>query len=254
MKNIKQLVKASIGNIRPPSINSPPQKRARTDNGITQPSTSGTSVPTQNRYDALADLEGREQPAAAASKQRAPAPVIIPGKPANIISQLSEMCKKPFTLKYTKNNTNIYTTDSEDKRRLLAVLKNAEREYYTYTKKSDKTNAFVLRGLDADISVEEIEEELKAKCVGIIKVFKMITQRRPLYVVTTTNQMTINDLNNNIKVVYYTRITWERVNNKKQIIDGKLQHAGTLPEMRPDALNKRVQTGTGRCSNMCKLQ
>lgn len=72
--------------------------------------------------------------------------------------------------------------------RLKVALKEENAEYHTYTDKKEKTHAFVLKGLDKDTTEEEVNEELKAAGISVVKVYRM-RSKGTLFLVVTKNDV-----------------------------------------------------------------
>lgn len=167
------------------------------------------------------DMETTEQPSPP-KKERPPAPIVLNGVPENtdeLTNQLKLICKKPFSLKYGNTVTNIHFTSLEDKKNFQSKL-GPTTEYFTYTEKEERTHAFVMRGLDCEVNIETILQDLKGQNSNIKSVYKMKTKYRPLYLVITNKQTKLQDMDK-IKIVFYTRIKWEKHVNKKLIIQCK---------------------------------
>lgn len=186
-----------------------------------------------------------------------PAPIIIKGHPkaphgtAEFSDKIKQTVKHNFTVKYTRFNTSVYFDDLVDKLAFQAVTTNVNTEFYTYTGWAEKQNAYVMKGLVADLTEAELTDILKEILPGIIKTYTMrtkndididtdYTQNTPkLYMVITENQIKITDINK-IKTVHHTQVTWERHQNARQIIQchrcQKWRHATTNCHMVPKCL------------------
>lgn len=152
-------------------------------------------------------------------KSAKPPPIILHGKPSlhkQFVSFVQTHTTKQFNLKYSNDTTSIYLTDIDDWKKLKQSLKDEDAEYHSFTTKEEKTHAFVLKGLDDSAEIEEIESGLKEANLDIIKVYRM-KSRNPLFLVITKNDVRLKHLQEKIKCVNYTRITWERYFNKKII-------------------------------------
>lgn len=154
-------------------------------------------------------------------KQKPP-PIIIQGKPENqneIRKELGQHFLKGFTIKYSRFNMHVQANDVNEHKAYLKALKDAEADFHTYTLAAEKTHAFVLRGLDADLDISDIQADLEENHqITPHKIYKLKTNYRPLYMVVTDATITLKQLNSNIKFVLNTRITWERRRNERKII------------------------------------
>lgn len=182
----------------------------------------------KNRFDTLNNVEDAIEETEestdndATTKPVRPPPFVIHGKfedNRKMISSLKQVATKGFHVKYTKNNVNIYIADVNQWRSYNNYLIDNNIEHHTYTLKGEKTHAFVLRGLEGDVTEEEVEVALKNYLqTQIVKVYKMKNTRSPLFLVTTKNTCTLKQMNAEIRTVLYTKIRWERRINMKKMI------------------------------------
>lgn len=96
-------------------------------------------------------------------------------------------------------------------------LKSQNINNFTFAPKSQKTYAYVIKGLDQNLAVDEIKNILDSENFKIKEVFKMKTQFRPLFLVVSTSFFKITNLNKNYKYILNTKISWERKRNEKSI-------------------------------------
>lgn len=202
-------------------------------------------VPTRNSYEVLSDKDVMEtddeddsqvnndnpntNKLEKTKKVSKPPPIVIHHKMKNT-KEFSDLLKKDITkgfeLKYTKNNTNLFIKDTNEYRKYLQKIKKNQEdkdqdpedklEFHTYTEKSEKNHAFVLKGLDSDLDYlkEELENQSK---INVVNVYEM-KNAQGLFLVITDNSITEKYLNKNLNVVCHTRVTWARHVNRKQII------------------------------------
>lgn len=178
-----------------------------------------TNIPTSNRFEPLTDLEN-EKDAPEASSKKKPPPIIIPGKTlaGSIGTTLLANGYKDQHINFTTNNINIYVHNYTDHKKIKTLLNNRGIQFYTHTPANERTHAFVLRGLDCDPDPNDIQEELVHRYdLEVIRVSKMITTRCPLFLVITQNNITQKQLEK-INIINYTKVSWERHQNKKIII------------------------------------
>lgn len=86
---------------------------------------------------------------------------------------------------YIRNNTNAYIKKKPDY--LLNNLTNTKLKYYTYTDKTDKNFAYIIKGLDFVPTVDELDKELKDINFTFTKIYNMRTKN-------TDNNTTSNTL------------------------------------------------------------
>ncbi|CAH1115862.1 unnamed protein product [Psylliodes chrysocephalus] len=134
------------------------------------------------------------------------------------------------TLTTTRNSYQVLTDESdsenddeiegkEDYEKVLNNVKSEKMAYHTYTAYSEKSHAFVLRGLAENTKIQDIKENLEDDHEIVAReIYTMKTKERPLYLVVTDPVITLEYLNKNIRRVLHTRVTWELRKSVKQII------------------------------------
>ncbi|CAH0562892.1 unnamed protein product [Brassicogethes aeneus] len=117
------------------------------------PSTSGTGVSKPP----ISKPKVSSAPAKAI-KNKKPPPVVISGTFTNqkaLINTLKTNIKKGFNIKNTKNNTVIHIEEETEYDTYVGSLIHEEIAFHTYAKGTEKTHAFILRGLDAEDITED---------------------------------------------------------------------------------------------------
>ncbi|KAH0816491.1 hypothetical protein GEV33_006301 [Tenebrio molitor] len=149
-------------------------------------------------------------------KEKLPSPIIVHGffkDHLKLTMTLKNTIGSQYTIKYTKYNTNIYTRNKRDWTKLREVLKNDGVDFHTYTHKTAKTHAFVLRGLHREPTPKEIAEALQEEEVDAQEIYMRGTNW-PAYLVITNRTYTLDKLEG-IKCTLNTKISWQRhINNK----------------------------------------
>lgn len=192
-------------------------------------------VTTRNRFAELSDEsscddETEETPKSHNTQQKSNGetkkfklpPIVIHKKFQNhksLTQDLSKTLTKGFYLKFTNASTLIFAEDENEHKQLLKELEDTEIDHHSYTLRTEKSHAFVLRGLDTDPPLQEIDEALQEEYqIKLQKIFKMKTKVRPLYLVTTDAAITLNWLSKNVRYLLSTRIFWERRRSDKEMI------------------------------------
>ena len=154
-----------------------------------------------------------------APRRQAPAPIVIIREAQNykdITNMLRNITGGGFYMNYTRNNINVYLDKKEHKKQIIQKLKENKIQFHTYTDPDEKTHAFVLRGLDFEPTIEQIEKELvEQHQLPVKKIYTMRTKYRPLYLVITTAEVALKEMQNKIKHIMYTKVSWERHKNKR---------------------------------------
>lgn len=165
------------------------------------------------------------------TKTPVPPPIIIKGKPDDhlkFIQDIKNSIGEKFYIKYTKYNTNIYTSSNDNHLKLKEKLISDKREFYTYTIKTDKTHAYIMRGLQVNKIEERVSEELTTIYkVNVKSVVQLKTNYDPLYMVVTGSDVRIIDLSK-IKFINHTKVTWERKLNTKKLYNVKTASSGDM--------------------------
>lgn len=202
------------------------------------------TIPTQNRFqvleensnerdmdleeqsngDSTIESEVEESNAANQSqskKPKAPPPIVLHAKPsdhAKFAETIKAKVKNGFHLKYTSERTNLYLHDEGEWSNYVKALESENIKFHTFTNKNGKTHAFVLKGLHKDVTTEEIKSELTMNYnIKVVQCYRMQSNYSPLYMVVTDSATTLKQLINEVRALSYTRVTWERVINKKRL-------------------------------------
>lgn len=181
------------------------------------------SIELQNRYtplETIKDKQSNEQPGQVVmGKPKTPPPIVVHDKlkdPKKFMSFISEKAGKQFHIKYTSKRFSIHTHDNATYQKMLALMIDEQIASHTYTPQNEKTNGFVIRGLDLEPDTEEIKENLQEKYkITAKEVFKMHTKHRPLYLVITSKDVKLTFLKENVKYICHTKIIWEKHENNK---------------------------------------
>lgn len=77
----------------------------------------------------------------------------------------------------------------------------------------------MLKGIDGEITAEEIKQSIEDKySIKVENIYRLRNTLRNNFMVVTDNSIFLKFLNNNVKYVCYTRITWERYQNRSSVI------------------------------------
>ncbi|RZC42324.1 hypothetical protein BDFB_013312, partial [Asbolus verrucosus] len=151
-----------------------------------------------------------------------PPPIIVHGffdNYAQAVGKIQKEIGNNFTVKFTKNNTNIFCKSKEQWTKVNKLLNEQQVEFHTYIPAEEKTHAFVLRGLDQRPTPKEIAEDLENNYNLLAdKIYEMKGTARPLYLVVMDKNITIDKLEKHIRIVLYTKVQWERHQNNKLIV------------------------------------
>lgn len=154
-----------------------------------------------------------------------PPPIVIEGLISDLRKlheNISQKCKLTNTLniKYTKNNTLLFVKTKNDYEKILQYCKEEDGvSFHTYTPSSEKTHAFVVRGLDNRPEPEDIMAAFQTEYdIELVNVYEMHTKGRPLYLIVMSSAITLRYLQQNVRYLMCVRIFLEERENKKRII------------------------------------
>ena len=180
-----------------------------------------------------------------------------------MIKTLEKTIKQGFNIKTGKNKTTLFINSEIEWTNFKEHLVKRNAEFYTFTDKTIKTHAFVLKGLPyADDNENEIIKDiLTAKGIPVQKVFRMRSEGPPMYMVVTNSSVTLAKIAQ-IKTMNHVYIKWEKVINKKRSIQchrcQEWGHATSnchlpppLPQMWIGAPVRILLISKNTTSNMC---
>lgn len=190
------------------------------------------NIPTQNQFQVLENQEDNMEindptpPTNTASKPHEaraskPPPIVVHYKilsHSQLIRNLEKEATKGFYIKNTKNNTNIFINDPEEYKKYFELLEKEQISFHTYTEKSNKNHAFVLKGIDSKPDIDEIKMDLESKHLNIINIYKMKNTPRDMYLVITDKTVFLKHLSNKARYVCYTKVSWERHQTRNQVL------------------------------------
>jgi hypothetical protein len=214
----------------------------------TRQATKTMNVATQNRFEPLSDHEDTNieegeyehmeeteglTPLEEPCKEKPP-PIVLHGKYG--LKKLMELCTENtehgVNLKFTRDNTILFTTTMKDFKKLKEELKNNKSApWHTYATKSERTHGFVAYGLDNRPHQDDVKNDLEAKRMNCKTVYQMKNTKYPLYVLISDNKTTLLDLEARAKTIEHIMVRWKKLINRKEIVQchkcQKWGHAAT---------------------------
>lgn len=153
------------------------------------------------------------------TKTSKPPPIIIrQTMPANkaFKTLLIDTLHRGFEIKRGKDNTAVHANNQGEYENLKRLLKEKGYQYHTYTPRQDRTHAFVLAGLEVDVEIDEIIEELTKKYkIPVRRIIQLNRTKTPLFMVVTNIDQTLKKLQKTAPIINYTRIIWKRYENNR---------------------------------------
>ncbi|KAK9753659.1 hypothetical protein QE152_g1797 [Popillia japonica] len=111
-------------------------------------------------------------------------------------------------------------------KQFIAMYKN-KMPFYTYTPKSEKTHAYVIKGLPEDAEPHDIKQELteldiKAELdIKVHNVVKFRNTKHPIYMCMTAKDVTINDLKTKARYLQRAKVYYEAHLSKRALTQCK---------------------------------
>lgn len=140
-----------------------------------------------------------------------PPPIIVPGHLSSqkeLFDEIKTITNKGVTIKYAKRSVILYFEDILDWAATKRALEQEKQEFHTYTVKSERTHAFVLRGMDGDVKPDEIINGLKEENFRAKECFLMKGTARPLYLVVFAESVSLNNIRR-VRQLCNVRVSWE---------------------------------------------
>ncbi|CAH1099653.1 unnamed protein product [Psylliodes chrysocephalus] len=166
---------------------------------VTQHPTTSIQSGTENKPPSIVNNSAKNPPNV--PRRAAMPPIVIEGKTDNhstLKTDLQNIIKGKYSIKYTNNSTIIYVEDKKDYTDLLDSVKESKISHHTYTNRSEKSHAFVLRGLNTGTKIEDIVEDMiQSYDIKTREIFQMTTKYRPLFLIVTDPAITLDFLNKN---------------------------------------------------------
>ena len=202
----------------------PSQKRRR---NVKKGSQVKTVIDTSNRYEPLqnttvdnvpnVNVDAPDQPEVRVKQS----PIVIHGtieRQQNFIG-LIESITRDFMLQHNTaaQRFSIITFNKQIKNAIINALRVRFVKFHTFADKEDRKNTFVLKGLQGEWSLEDIQATLLQKGIKVSSINKMKNVRYSTYVISTARDVTLNMLNEKARCILYTRVTYELYKNKRQI-------------------------------------
>lgn len=131
---------------------------------------------------------------------------------------MKEIAGEDFHITHTPQHTNVHFKNPDHRKLYMQKMNKHKVEYFTYTPKEERTYGHVVKGLEMDITPEELKHELNRKNVETTNIYKMNTMSRTLYLVITKKEVSTEQLQKKVNYLCYTKVTWEKHVNKKLFI------------------------------------
>ncbi|KAG5862112.1 hypothetical protein JTB14_007198 [Gonioctena quinquepunctata] len=150
-----------------------------------------------------------------------PPPLIVEGTNiiiGNLESEIHSICKQGYRNNFMNGNTHIHITNLEEYNEIGKSFRDKEIGFYTKPKNLAKQNAYVPKGLDDIRNTEEITKALKEEHdLEVLRIYKMRKTSRPLFLVITENQITLEALNGEKQIIRNGQVQWEVRKNETLI-------------------------------------
>lgn len=144
-----------------------------------------SSIPTQNRFDVLEELDGEQESQSATQTFERIPPVFIYHElnyPI-FVNVLKQILKCKFTIEVRRNFVKVQPTSSDDYRDLTKHLDNHNLNYHTYSLPGTKPLSVIIRHVPPSIPEPEILQELKSLNYPVKQVNRIYMSRQPTFLV-----------------------------------------------------------------------
>ena len=145
------------------------------------------------------------------------------------LNLIKENMKSDFDIKAKNNRIIVYTKNEEDYNTFLKETKVAKVDYHTYTFPNKKIIKSILKGVPANVSTDEIYEDLKVKNnLKVLEVKQMSapinidnneqkqTKKLPVFIVTFEPTVQISEIMK-VRRVCYCVVSWEKFRSNGKI-------------------------------------
>ena len=184
------------------------------------------NIPTSNSFALLTNAPDKiADPPRKDPQQKVP-PIILDGVPINtteFINEMKNLVKSNFLLKYRPKSTQILPKTKEDHIIICENLRLKSIPFHTYGFKEDRHHKFVIHGLPATFTEEEIKQDLLLKQNGIqhVQQFSRSDEngqktRLPVFAVITAPNITLQSLRSITSILYH-KVSFEKYQPADQI-------------------------------------
>ena len=97
------------------------------------------------------------------------------------------------------------------------LLKLRQFQFYTFAGRDERRNTFVIKGLRGGWSCDEVKDALAEKGIVTTNVNLMKNVKTPIYIISTSKDVTLNILKQKANVILYTKVVIDKYLNKRQI-------------------------------------
>lgn len=151
-------------------------------------------------------------------------PVIFFGENMKDIRAMFNQTKMPenkyFLVKVGDKKYQARATDEETRDIIVDLLKKNKVNHYTYANKGSSMYMTVLKGLDKDEDLADLEKEIEKQCgeniVHSVKQVHKKGKKLPVYLVLIKNSESVQKVTS-IRYLYHSKVKWERF-TKKDIV------------------------------------
>lgn len=124
-----------------------------------------------------------------------------------------------------KNNSRIYSATKNVQEKVKEILKNHQIPFHFYLDANEKNKCLLLKGLDLEIEIDEIKNELEYLNIQFIDIKRFITghqrahpeiKHRQIFKIIFPNECDLKNITN-IRAIFNCEIKWEQLKAKKAV-------------------------------------
>ncbi|KAG5880056.1 hypothetical protein JTB14_022704 [Gonioctena quinquepunctata] len=172
--------------------------------------------------------------------------------------QIEEICKNGNYIIYLNIGTQIHIANQLELGKFKEILIRNKMGFNTYPQEKIKENAHVLKGLDDIETTEEVKIMLKQEHnLEAIKIYKMRTTKRVMFLVVTDGTTTLEKLKQEITIISNRKVTWE---TRRAVVPTTLcrkcqrwEHTALFCNQTPRCVKCALNHNTNKCKKNVNL-
>lgn len=123
---------------------------------------------------------------------------------------------------YVDNRSSIICTSREDKEKLIKKLHEEKIQFISYTEKTERPQSYVVKGIDKETKIDEIEADIKEAGLEPLKITRLgrlIEGRSQPYIIQFDRGIIdLRTLKHKIKAINYMTVSWEHLRRSPNLI------------------------------------
>lgn len=191
--------------------------------------------------------------------RKMPTVIIKSEIPHHVLKTIKSNIKKDLSIQYiSKNHLRVNTYTTTDNEYLLKYLRDNKYNFFTHGDKKETNKKIVLRGIDPNIDIEDIKEDLQNKEINVSKIIQMskkvegnISYKLPIYIVVLTPQQDIGKVTEVRHILGYI-VKWEKLHASERLLQcyncQNFGHAARYCNLKYRCVKCKEDHEPGKCS------